>query len=119
MRNKILKPLTETKYLSTENAWRYRGIMRCFYMNDQKFRHWMNKEQVFEQLTSMDEFSNYTKLKKRYNDLVLLGYDIEWYYKSLSNRPLNQRRLTQLQMVNSKELEPIKEALLINKKSGY
>ncbi len=60
MKLQSLKPLQETKYLSTENAWRYRAIMRIFYMYDQKFRHWLNKEDVYETLASDERFSDYT-----------------------------------------------------------
>lgn len=55
-----LKPLQETKYLSADNAWRYRAIMRIFYLYDQKFRHWLNKEDVYETLAGDDRFAGYT-----------------------------------------------------------
>lgn len=60
MKSKLFRQLTETKYLSADNAWRYRAIMRCFYLNDMKYRHWMNKEDVYEQLIVEEEFSLYT-----------------------------------------------------------
>lgn len=60
MQLKALKPIQETKYLSVENAWRYRAIMRTFYVNDMRYRHWLNKEDVFEALCDEAAFSEYT-----------------------------------------------------------
>jgi hypothetical protein len=34
--DKLLKPLTETKYLTVENADRYRTIIRIFYIKYEK-----------------------------------------------------------------------------------
>lgn len=60
MQLKALKPLPETKYLSVENAWRYRAIMRTFYINDMRYKHWMNKEDVIEVLKNESQFAEYT-----------------------------------------------------------
>lgn len=60
MNLKTLKPIKETKYLSVENAWRYRVIMRTFYIYDQKFRHWLTKEDIFEELRMKESFEDYT-----------------------------------------------------------
>ena len=60
MENKSLKPILETKYLSVENAWRYRAIMRTFYLQDLRYRHWLHKEDVFKLLKESDAFSEYT-----------------------------------------------------------
>lgn len=60
MQLKALKPISETKYLSVENAWRYRAIMRIFYLNDQRYRHWLNKEDVFKALKEEEAFGDYT-----------------------------------------------------------
>lgn len=48
--NHILKQITETKYLTAENAWRYRTILRYFYLQYQKMKYWMYKEEVYEEL---------------------------------------------------------------------
>jgi uncharacterized protein (TIGR02677 family) len=50
----------ETKYLSVENAWRYRSIMRLFYIYDQQFKHWLDKEDVFAELKKQPIFADYT-----------------------------------------------------------
>lgn len=60
MQLKALKPIQETKYLSVENAWRYRAIMRTFYVNDMRYKHWLNKEDVFEALKTEVVFNDYT-----------------------------------------------------------
>ncbi len=60
MNMKVVKPITKTKYLSVENAWRYRSIMRLFYMNNQKYTHWLMKEDVYEVLRNQDLFLEYT-----------------------------------------------------------
>lgn len=60
MELKSLKPIQETKYLSVENAWRYRAIMRTFYINDMRYRHWLNKEDVYDALKEEPSFATYT-----------------------------------------------------------
>lgn len=60
MNTKLTKPITETKYLSADNAWRYRSIMRLFYVHSQRFTHWLSKEDVFEELSREEAFSEYT-----------------------------------------------------------
>lgn len=60
MDQRTLKPITETKYLSAENAWRYRAIMRFFYLSYQQFRLWLHKEDVYESLRQQEYFKDYT-----------------------------------------------------------
>lgn len=57
---KLLKPIDETKYLTAENAWRYRTILRFFYLQYEKMKYWMYKEEVFDELKLHKEFSNYS-----------------------------------------------------------
>lgn len=72
MIQKNLKPITETKYLSAENAWRYRGIMRTFYIFDQKYKHWLHKEDVYQALLEQEAFKGYTidQVKQDLDSLV-------------------------------------------------
>ncbi len=56
----LIKPITETKYLSAENCWRYRSILRYFYFQYEKIKYWMYKEEVFEELHQNTLFSSYT-----------------------------------------------------------
>ncbi len=57
---KLLKPIEETKYMTAENAWRYRTILRFFYLQYEKMKYWMYKEDVFEELKKHSEFADYT-----------------------------------------------------------
>lgn len=56
---KLLKQITETKYLTAENAWRYRTILRFFYLHYEKMKYWMYKEEVFNELKKHEYFSEY------------------------------------------------------------
>ncbi len=57
---KLLKPITETKYLTTENAERYRTILRIFYLRYEKLKYWLYQEEVYEEMVSHDYFKDYT-----------------------------------------------------------
>lgn len=71
---KVTKPIIETKYLSVENSWRYRSIMRLFYIFDSRYRHWLNKEDVFQELKKHQMFEEYT-IEQCSQDLeALTGY---------------------------------------------
>ena len=47
---KLIKPLTEAKYLNADNADRYRSIMRIFFENYEKLKYWMYQEEVYAQM---------------------------------------------------------------------
>lgn len=55
-----MKPITETKYLTADNCWRYRAILRYFYLQYEKIRYWFYKEDIFEALRGNPYFSSYT-----------------------------------------------------------
>ena len=57
---KLTKQISETKYLSTENSYRYRPIMRCFYNHYERLEYWLYKEDVFNELKDNEIFINYT-----------------------------------------------------------
>lgn len=67
----VIKPIDEVKYLSAENASRYRLIMRYFYEQYQKLKYWMYKEDIYEYVTQFDIFKDYT-LEKCEQDLKAL-----------------------------------------------
>jgi uncharacterized protein (TIGR02677 family) len=71
--SKVLKQIDETRYLTAENAWRYRTILRFFYLQYEKMKYWMYKEEVFEELKKHKEFEDYTMdlLKQDLDNLVL------------------------------------------------
>jgi uncharacterized protein (TIGR02677 family) len=71
---KLTKPVVETKYLTAENCWRYRPILRYFYQQYEKIRYWMYKEEIFEELKKHPLFSAYT-IEQCRQDLDVL---VEW-----------------------------------------
>ena len=42
--DKLIKPLTEAKYLNADNVSRYRCIMRIFFENYEKLKYWLYQE---------------------------------------------------------------------------
>jgi len=64
---KTIKTITETKYLSTENASRYRAIMRIFYEKSQIAEFLLYKEEIYNIMK--ENFTDYT--------LELCDYDLE------------------------------------------
>ncbi|MBP3920758.1 MAG: TIGR02677 family protein [Bacilli bacterium] len=57
---KIVKQITEVKYLSVENTERYRPIIRYFFKQYEKLEYWLYKEDVFNALRENDIFNDYT-----------------------------------------------------------
>ena len=43
--DKLIKQITETKYLAVENSWRYRVIIRYFYEQFEQINYMLYKEQ--------------------------------------------------------------------------
>ncbi|WP_243292637.1 TIGR02677 family protein [Bacillus sp. FJAT-47783] len=56
----VLKPIVEATYLTTENAWRYRAILRYFYEQHERMRHYLFPEDVFAYLKEHEPFKEYT-----------------------------------------------------------
>lgn len=57
---KLTKQISETKYLSTENSYRYRPIMRCFYHHYERLEYWLYKEDIYDELKNNAIFDGYT-----------------------------------------------------------
>lgn len=57
---KLLKPVMEARYLTVENADRYRSVIRLFYLNYEKLKYWMYQEEVYEELREDPYFASYT-----------------------------------------------------------
>lgn len=68
---KLIRSLTETKYLNVDNTDRYRPIIRFFYLEYEKLRYWMYPEEVFEELHKEEYFKDYTEEQCR-QDLEVL-----------------------------------------------
>lgn len=71
---KLLKPLTEAKYLNADNADRYRCIMRIFFENYEKLRYWLYQEEIYDEMIRDPYFSDY-RLEQCQQDLTMLT---EW-----------------------------------------
>ena len=61
---KLLKPVIEMKYLNADNVDRYRSIMRIFYEQYEKLKYWLYQEDVYEQMTANDYFSDYKPVSR-------------------------------------------------------
>lgn len=70
----LTKPITETRYLTAENCWRYRVILRFFYLQYEKIKYWMYKEEIFEELKKHPHFESYT-MEQCQQDLAAL---VDW-----------------------------------------
>ncbi|MDY5987366.1 TIGR02677 family protein [Sporofaciens sp. SGI.106] len=57
--DKIIKPLTETKYLNADNVSRYRCIMRIFFEHYEKLKYWLYQEEVYEEMIRNPFFADY------------------------------------------------------------
>lgn len=44
----LQKQITETKYLATDNSYRYRPIMRYFYQRYEEAKNWIYKEEIYD-----------------------------------------------------------------------
>lgn len=58
--DKLMKQITETKYLTVENSWRYRVIIRYFYEQFEQINYILYKEDVYDELVKHSIFSDYT-----------------------------------------------------------
>lgn len=72
--DKLLRPLTEVKYLNAENVDRYRCIMRIFYENYEKLKYWLYQEDIYEEMIRDPYFRNY-RMEQCQQDLMALT---EW-----------------------------------------
>lgn len=72
---KLLKPVSETTYLTAENVKRYRTILRFFYMQYEKIQYWMNQDEIYEEMRSHAEFADYTMEQCRQDLNSLVGWN--------------------------------------------
>lgn len=68
----LYRPISEVTYLTTDNAWRYRAILRYFYQQHERLRHYLFPEEVYEYLKQNPYFEDYSeeKLQQDLNQLV-------------------------------------------------
>ena len=72
MDEQLLKPIFEVSYLTAGNAWRYRAILRYFYDQHERLRHYLFPEEVLEHLRQSPYFHDYSEdqLQQDLNQLV-------------------------------------------------
>lgn len=58
--HKVRKKFEEAKYLSVENAERYRVILRLAYEEYEQMKFWFYKEDIYELITNIEGFEEYT-----------------------------------------------------------
>lgn len=74
IKERLLKQVSETKYLSVENTERYRPIIRLFFEKYERLEYWLYKEDVFNELKDNEYFKDYT-ISLCEQDLLKL---VEW-----------------------------------------
>ena len=94
--HKLIKPLTEVKYLNADNVSRYRCIMRIFFENYEKLKYWLYQEEVYEEMKSDPLWEDY-KLEQCQQDLAMLT---EW--KNL-NTIQDTRKVTSIEEFRNKK----------------
>lgn len=72
--DKVIKALTEVKYLNADNVSRYRCIMRIFFENYEKLRYWLYQEDVYAEMIKDPFFAEY-RPEQCQQDLAVLT---EW-----------------------------------------
>lgn len=72
--DKLIKPLTETKYLNADNVSRYRCIMRIFFEHYERLKYWLYQEEVYEEMIRNPMFADY-RMDQCQQDLTMLT---EW-----------------------------------------
>ena len=56
---KLIRPLSEAKYLTEINAERYRVIMRIFYLEYEKLHYWLYQEDIYHAMHADPYFADY------------------------------------------------------------
>ena len=72
--DRLIRPLTEARYLCVDNVDRYRCIMRIFYENYEKLRYWLYQEDIYEEMIQDPYFKEY-RMEQCQQDLRALT---EW-----------------------------------------
>ena len=72
--NKVTKQIDEMRYLTVDNTYRYRSILRYFYLQYEKMKYWLYKEEVFNELKQHELFKEYTIEQCKQDLDVLLNW---------------------------------------------
>lgn len=71
LESKWKKQVEETKYLSQDNTWRYRAIIRAMYYSYEKMKYVLYREEIMDLLQMYEEFEDYSMENLR-SDLDVL-----------------------------------------------
>ncbi|MTI94350.1 MAG: TIGR02677 family protein [Firmicutes bacterium] len=61
MDDKRLNPIIETSYLTASNAWRYRMILRYFFIQHESMRHFILPGEIHAYLRDIPHFADYSE----------------------------------------------------------
>ena len=53
------KKFIEASYLSADNAYRYRTILRIAFNQYEKMKFWLYKEDIYDEIKKIDDFKEY------------------------------------------------------------
>ncbi|UNC91163.1 TIGR02677 family protein [Candidatus Contubernalis alkaliaceticus] len=69
---KLFQPIVEVNYLTAGNVWRYRAILRYFYIQHERLRHYLFPEEILDYLKQSLFFQDYSQeqLQQDLNQLV-------------------------------------------------
>lgn len=68
--NGLQKSITETKYLATDNTYRYRPIMRFFYHKYEEAINWLYKEDIYPYMKDLIPDYSMEELERDLTTLV-------------------------------------------------
>ena len=57
----MFKKVIEASYLTADKAWSYRAILRYFYIQHERMREFLFPEEVYDYLTGLQGFDDYTE----------------------------------------------------------
>ena len=107
---KLIRPLTEAKYLNADNVSRYRCIMRIFFEHYEKLKYWLYQEEVYEEMIQDPFFADY-RMEQCQQDLMMLT---EW--KNLNTIQDTKKVASIEEFKNKKYRYQLKDEALIREK---
>lgn len=108
--DKLIRPLTEAKYLNADNVSRYRCIMRIFFEHYEKLKYWLYQEEVYEEMIQDPFFADY-RMEQCQQDLMMLT---EW--KNLNTIQDTKKVASIEEFKNKKYRYQLKDEALIREK---
>ena len=136
--DKLIKSLTEAKYLNADNVSRYRCIMRIFFEHYEKLKYWLYQEEVYEEMIQMDLFAK-SGIRVYYaGDLdpegILIAQKLSQYYKGefhywhmetadyekcRSEEVISPKRMKILERITDGRLKPVVDRIEEYGTAGY